>query len=84
MKRRKLGGLPDVKTETKMPPVNPPKGGSGVPNKKSEKRKDMFAKAKMLDALTTLYDVNSRRGVLRDREIESEVKSKIRKLLYDM
>ena len=61
----------------------PPKGGSGVPNK-SEKRKNLFVKARLLESLTNLYAVNENMGIRISDDIHRYVKAKIKKILDEI
>ena len=58
--------------------AEPPRGGSGVPNKSSEKRKNLYAKAKVIEALSNTLERNLRQGrSLQDYDIDRAARNKL-------
>ena len=80
--------LPYVEGGPEMPTVKPPKApnsGSGASNISSEKRMDLFAKARVIDALSNTLERNLRQGYsLRDNDVASATKSKLLEVINSL
>ena len=58
--------------------VKPPKRGSGVPNKSSEKRKNLYARVKLIEALSGTLSRNIKPGhSLIDLDIDRIARNKL-------